>query len=66
MSAKVVDYSFGVSFSATQVGHGIAEAIEDNSNTISNIRFETLYQLSFAPEPTPEQIAKEEFLLECA
>jgi hypothetical protein len=65
MSAEVVDCSLGVLSSSTRVRDRIAEAVEDNSNTISSIQFEILYQLCCAPEPTPEQIAKEEFLLEC-
>jgi hypothetical protein len=38
----------------------------DDNYAISNrIHLEALYQMCFAPEPTREQIAREQFLLEC-
>lgn len=41
------------------------ESAEDYPSIIGRLPFEVLYQLCFAPEPTPEQIAREIFLLEC-
>lgn len=34
-------------------------------NDISRLPSEVVYQICFAQEPTPEQIAKELYLLEC-
>ncbi len=65
MSAQVVDFGPAVYSAAAEVDHREAEVAEDNRNIINRIRFETLYQLYFAPEPTPGQIAMEKFLLEC-
>ena len=39
--------------------------IEDQTSIISRLPFEAIYQLYFAPDPTPEQVAREMFLLEC-
>lgn len=41
------------------------EKARDYASVISRLPFEALYQLCFAPEPTPEQIAMESFLLDC-
>jgi hypothetical protein len=38
---------------------------EDDTSIISRLPFEAIYQLYFAPDPTPEQVAMEMFLLEC-
>ncbi len=65
MSAQVVDFGPAVSSALADVDHRESEVAEDNHSIINRIHFETLYQLYFAPEPTPEQIATEEFLLEC-
>ena len=65
MSAQVIDRSFRVLSSSTHVAARKAKVRKDNSNIISNMRFELIYQLCFAPEPTPEQVTREEFLLEC-
>jgi hypothetical protein len=65
MSAQAIDFGLAVSSASVEVDHGDAEVAEDNHNIINRIRFETLYQLYFAPEPTPGQIAMEKFLLEC-
>jgi len=37
----------------------------DDTSIISRLPFEAIYQLYFAPDPTPEQVAMEMFLLEC-
>ena len=34
-------------------------------SVIRKLPFEAVYQLYFAPDPTPEQIARELFLLDC-
>lgn len=65
MSAEVIDLAPAVSSASVEVDHREAEVAEDNHNVINRIRIEILYQLYFTPEPTPEQIAMEEFLLEC-
>jgi hypothetical protein len=65
MSAHLIDLGPAVSAASVEVDQREAEVAEDNSNIVSRIRFEILYQLYFAPEPTREQIAMEEFLLEC-
>jgi hypothetical protein len=38
---------------------------EHNLNVVNKLPLQARYQLYFAPEPTPEQIALEEFLLDC-
>jgi hypothetical protein len=38
---------------------------EADTSIISRLPFEAIYQLYFAPDPTPEQVAMEMFLLEC-
>jgi hypothetical protein len=35
------------------------------SSVLSELPLEAVYQLCFAPDPTPEQVAKEWFLLDC-
>ena len=65
MSAKVVDFSRPVSSALSEAGHCESEFSEDKGNLINTIRFEILYQLYVAAEPTDQQIAMEEFLLEC-
>lgn len=65
MSAQVVDYGLRVLSPSAQVNHRKAEVAEDNRCITKRIRSEILYQMCFAPEPTREQIAMEEFLLDC-
>jgi hypothetical protein len=40
-------------------------ASKNNCNVIIKLPSEALYHICFAAEPTPEQIAMEEFLLDC-
>ena len=65
MSAQVIDFCPAVSSASAAVDHREAGVAEENHNVINRIRFEMIYQLCFAPEPTAEQISMEEFLLEC-
>ena len=65
MSAQVVDRGIRVAFPSAKVNRQKAEEAEDNRCITNKIRSEILYQMCFAPEPTPDQIAMEEFLLEC-
>ncbi len=65
MSAQAIGFGPAASSAWVEVDHREAEPAKDNHNIINRIRFEMLYQLCFTPEPTPEQLAMEEFLLEC-
>ncbi len=65
MSAHVIDLGPAVASVVEEVDRSEAGVTEDNQNNLNKIRLEILYQLYFAPEPTPERIAMEEFLLEC-
>lgn len=65
MSAQVVD-SVHINLARSFKEQARArERAEDNPTVIRRLHFETVYQICFAPEPTPEQIAHEIFLLEC-
>ena len=65
MSAQVIEFRPALSSALAELDHLGAEADERNHNSLSRMHFEAIYQLCFAPAPTPEQIAMEEFLLEC-
>jgi hypothetical protein len=41
------------------------ESAEDTRYFISQVPFEVVYQVLFRPDPTPEDISREYFLLEC-
>jgi hypothetical protein len=41
------------------------DASKNNYSVIIKLPSEALYHICFAPEPTPEQITMEEFLLDC-
>ena len=65
MSAEAINIARPILSSLTKKGSRAVEMAKDNRSAMSSLRFEGLYQFYFAPEPTPEQIAMEEFLLEC-
>ena len=41
------------------------EKRDEPTATVSGLPFEALYQALYAPEPTPEEILREQYLLEC-
>ena len=65
MSAQVIEFRPAMSSALAELDHLDAETNEGNYNNINRMHFEAICQLCFAPAPTPEQIAMEEFLLEC-
>lgn len=65
MSAQVADFAPVQSSISVELEHQEVRVAESNPSPINKIHFEVLYQLFFAPPPTREQLAMEEFLLEC-
>jgi hypothetical protein len=43
----------------------IEESSPDADLTVSHVPFEVAYQALYSPSPTPEEIRREYFLLEC-
>jgi hypothetical protein len=41
------------------------ESDKDSRYVVSHAPFEVVYQVLFGPDPTPEDISREYFLLEC-
>jgi hypothetical protein len=65
MSAEAIHLGFNDLSDRSDEKSFIANPTESNLNTINKLPIQARYQLYFAPEPTPEQIAMEEFLLDC-
>jgi hypothetical protein len=65
MSAQVLDLGSAVVSTLTRNDERTMEVTEAKCNVVRRIHRETLYQMYFADEPTREQLAREQFLLEC-
>lgn len=65
MSAQAINIAAPALSRPAKKDSRAVESARDNRSIISGLPIEGLYQLYFAPAPTSEQIAMEEFLLEC-
>jgi hypothetical protein len=65
LSAQVIEFVKRVEPSAEVDMVFKTESAEDSCYFVSHVPFEVVYQVLFGPDPTPEDISKEYFLLEC-
>ena len=65
MSTEAIHFVSTALPSTTEEASRIVSATNNSYNIINKLPFDALYQICFAPEPTPQQIAMEEFLLDC-
>ena len=65
MSAQVLDLGSAVVSTRIKNDERAVEVTEAKCSVVRGIHHETLYQMYFADEPTREQLAREQFLLEC-
>jgi hypothetical protein len=65
LSAQVIEFVQRVETSAEEDRVFKTESAEDSRYFASRVSFEVVYQVLFGPDPTPEDISREYFLLEC-
>lgn len=65
MSAEAIHLGFTDLSDTPDEKSFTANPTATNLNTINKLPIQARYQLYFAPEPTAEQLAMEEFLLDC-
>lgn len=65
MSAQAINIAAPALSRPAKKASRAVESAMDNHSIINSLSVEGLYQLCFAPAPTSEQVAMEEFLLEC-
>ena len=65
MSAQVLDLGSAVVSTLRNTDERVVEVSGIKCNAVKGIHQETFFQMYCAPEPTREQLAREQFLLEC-
>ena len=65
MSAEAIDLGQLIDLAACEESVAMPESANDSTAVVSGVPFEAVYQALFGPEPTPEDIRREYFLLEC-
>jgi hypothetical protein len=65
MSAQAIQFRPGIHRYPYDERLNATEDVNDSGEPLSGAHFEVLYQALFAPAPTPEEIAREDFLLDC-
>jgi hypothetical protein len=65
MNTEVINLSLMEAWCPSGEGRRTMEAPPDTYFTVSHVPFEVVYQALYAPSPTPEEIRREYFLLEC-
>lgn len=65
MSAQVLDLGSAVVSTQIDTEERAVKVTEIKCNAVNGIHQETFFQMYCAPEPTREQLAREQFLLEC-
>jgi hypothetical protein len=65
LSAQAIDLDLGIDSVAGADRIVNTQRVADSTVLVSGVPFEVVYQALFAPEPTPEDILREQFLLEC-
>jgi hypothetical protein len=65
MSTEVINFQLTEAGWPSAQGRRTTEASPDTCFTVSHVPFEVVYQALYSPSPTPEEIRREYFLLEC-
>ena len=65
MSTEMINLRLTEAWRPSAEGHKKIEESPDTHFTVSHMPFETVYQALYSPSPTPEEIRREYFLLEC-
>ena len=65
MGTEVINLRLTEAWRPSEEGHRTIEASPDTHFTLSHVPFEVVYQGLYSPSPTPEEIRREYFLLEC-
>jgi hypothetical protein len=65
MSTEVINLKLTEGWWPSGEGRRTIEASPETHFTVSHVPFELVYQALYSPSPTPEDIRREYFLLEC-
>ena len=65
MSTEVINLRLMDAWSSSREERRTIEASRETHLTVSHLPFEVVYQALYSPSPTPEEIRREYFLLEC-
>ena len=65
LSAQAIDFGQEVDLLTRTDRIGETDSADDATVVVSGVPIEVVYQALLAPEPTPEDILREYFLLEC-